>query len=202
MGKALFQPKKTSKKSKHSKHGVNSKKSQVKDASPNPDERHFSSMTAPASTNLPTFRDETYDPYTHGPTSAPDPYSGASIQGPQTLKIAPQQSNSYPSVQVTNYASTASGANDGYMGSNTYYQHTSQPRAYDPDPAQEPSRSDVFYTHGETYADSFTTSEYPPVEEGFADQYQEHSSQLQIWAEETSDMILPVNERLVRSNWE
>ncbi|KAN0104531.1 hypothetical protein V8E51_010276 [Hyaloscypha variabilis] len=200
MGKTLFQSKKTSKKPKHPKHRATTKKSHANDDSSNPEEKHPSSMTAPASTNSPTFRDETNSPYAHAQTSTTDPYFQASVQQPQTVSMPPHQSNSYPSVQATNYSSVPYAANYNYTSSTTYYQQMYQ--ANDSSAARQPSLTDVFHTHGESYADSFTTPEYPTEAEDPTDQFRQRSPQLQIWAEETSDMNLPVNERLVRSNWE
>jgi len=124
------------------------------------------------------------------------------MEAPHMVTTASHHTNPYPNVQATNYTSTSYATNDNYTSSNTYYQQTSQPQAYDPYPAQQPSIVDPFYANREPYADSRTIPEYPTDAEDPADQYQDRSPQLQIWAEETSDMNLPVNERLVRSNWE
>lgn len=135
-------------------------------------------MIAPASTNSPTFRDETNSPYAHAQTSTIDPYLQASVQQPQTVSMSPHQSNSCPSVQATNYSSVPYAANYNYTGSTTYYQQTYQ--ANDSSTAQQPSLTDVFHTHGESYADSFMAPEYPTEAEDPTDQFRQRSPQLQI----------------------
>ena len=159
-------------------------------------------MTAAASMNAPSFRNATYDPYNYVQSSTLDSYSRATMESSRLTTATSQHTTSHPSVQATNYTSNHYAANANYTGSNAYYRQTSQPQAHDAYPTQQPYIADPFYANAEPYEDSCTIPGYPTEAEDPTDQYHERSPQLQIWAEETSDVNLPVNERLVRSNWE
>jgi hypothetical protein len=159
-------------------------------------------MATPASTNPPSFSNKMYDPYTHEPSPVSGSYSQAALQHTTTILAPHHQINAYPNFQNTNYASTPYAASGNYTSSNTYHLQTAQAQVSDSCPAERLSTTDVFYTYEESYKNSSTMLEYPSEAGDPADQYQPQSPQLQTWAEETSNTNLPVNERLVRSNWE
>jgi hypothetical protein len=159
-------------------------------------------MAGLASTNPPNFGDATYDPCVRGQVYTSGPYFRTPTQNQHTTLAPNNHSNPYPSVQNMNYVPAPSFVtSENYEVANAYHQ-TSQSQSYTSHPTEQPSTTDVFYKYGESCTNSFATSEYPTAAEPPADQYQECSPQLQTWAEETSNTNLPVNERLVRSNWE
>jgi hypothetical protein len=183
---------------------VTSKSSKAKGTPLIPEEspKRNSSMATPASTNPPSFSNEMYDPYTREPSPVSGSYSQAALQHTTTILTPHHEINAYPNFQNTNYASTPHAASGNYTSSNTYHLQTAQAQVSDSYPAEQLSTTDVFYTYEESYKNSFTMLEYPSEAGDPADQYQPQSPQLQTWAEETSNTNLPVNERLVRSNWE
>jgi hypothetical protein len=183
---------------------VTSKSSKAKGTPLIPEEspKRNSSMATPASTNPPSFSNKMYDPYTHEPSPVSGSYSQAALQHTTTILAPHHQINAYPNFQNTNYASTPYAASGNYTSSNTYHLQTAQAQVSDSCPAERLSTTDVFYTYEESYKNSSTMLEYPSEAGDPADQYQPQSPQLQTWAEETSNTNLPVNERLVRSNWE
>jgi len=208
-------------------HRVTPKRSRAKESSPVPEQspgrypklQMSSSAKGPTVTNPPAFRYESS-------TSGHAPYSQASFQDSNTGPLSNYQNHlnaivlSMDYVQNPNYA-----ANDNDEAANTYHQQTFQPQAYNSNPAvqlsaantyhqqnnqgqahtcypaRQPATTDSFYAY-ESYTNSLTMSEHPIADEAPADEYQEHSPQLQTWADDTSDTNMPVNERLVKSNWE
>ena len=164
--------------------------------------KRSSSMATLASTNPPNFSNEMHDPYTHEQSPVSGSFSQVALQQETTILAPHHQINAYPNFQNTNYASTPYAASGNYTSSNTYQLQTPQAQVSDSYPAEQLSTTNVFYTYEESYKNSFTMLEYPSEAGDPADQYQPQSPQLQTWAEETSNTNLPVNERLVRSNWE
>jgi hypothetical protein len=192
---------------KYSTRVASKKKPETKEGSPTPEaspERYPSSMAAPASNNPPEFSNEAYVPYAYDEQRyALGPHFQAPAQESNTVLAPHHQSNAYPSTQNRNYTQPPGyHTSDNYEATNTYHQQTPQAQAYFPYPAEQPAMNDVFSTYGESYTNSFAISEYPPEGQVRADQDQEHRPQLQTWMDETSNTNLPVNERLVRSNWE
>jgi hypothetical protein len=159
-------------------------------------------MATPASTNPPNFSNEMYDPHTHEQSPVSGSFSQAALQHTTTILAPHHQVNAYPNFQNTNYASVPYAASGNYTSSNRYQLQTPQAQVSDSYPAERLSTTNVFYTYEESYKTSFTMLEYPSEAGDLADQDQPQSPQLQTWAEETSNTNLPVNERLVRSNWE
>jgi hypothetical protein len=184
---------------------VISRRSKARESSPVPGEspeRYLetqvsSSAAGPATTNELAFSYETYSSRIDSPTLGQAPYSQASFQDPNT-EPTPHHQN-HPSVAIPNmsYAQTANYiANGSYEAANADHQQTS---SY---PARQPRAADSFYPYGGSFTNSLTISDHPAEAEVLEDEYQEHSPQLQTWAFETSDSNMPVNERLVKDNWE
>jgi len=93
-------------------------------------------------------------------------------------------------------------ANGNNEATDRNHQRIPQAQVYISYPARQPAASGSFYAYGVSYTNSLTMSEHPNEAEAPADEYLEHSPQLQTWADETSDTSLPVNERLIKSNWD